>query len=300
MDRGVVEGEEEEEEEEQEENSSDHSSSQIESVARPYVPSRYKLKSRLRWSADLHASFVDAVCQLGGPHKATPKSIMQIMDVKGLSLFHVKSHLQKYRLGKYGVKEWRDGSSSRTADDYSTYRICELSQDLKARKDAQEKLRLRNEVKKHLQLRKEAQSRYLSRAVENACEKLAHQFLGGCAADYAGVFGQNAAGLETMGSIPHQKDLDLYPAYHMTQIMQPSFDNQLGSFGNQLGSFLPESEAYFATGDHLISAGHSGNSSVQDFPTFDTDGNNEVEILDDDPAETYLILDTAENGSGRS
>nr|XP_011467634.1 PREDICTED: myb family transcription factor APL-like isoform X2 [Fragaria vesca subsp. vesca] len=311
MDHGVAEGEEEEEEVEQEESSNDHSDSHIKPVAPPYVPPCYKLNSRLRWTSDLHASFLDAVSQLGGPHKATPKSIMHIMGVQGLTLFQVKSHLQKYRLGKYGMKEWREGSSSRTVSQVLKRQetvtstpslslllpheneINELSQELERRKEAQEKLRLRNEVQKHLQLRQEAQSRYLSRAVENACEKLAHQFLGGCAADYAGVFEQNAAGVEIMGSKPHQKDLHLNPAYHMTQTMQLSFENQIASS-------QPPSEAHFATGDHLISDEHSRNSSVQHLLTFKIDVNREDESLVDDPAEAYLILDTSEMGSGKS
>ncbi|KAM7270655.1 hypothetical protein ACFE04_029869 [Oxalis oulophora] len=57
-------------------------------------------KPRLRWTADLHDRFIDAVAQLGGASKATPKAIMRTMNVKGLTLFHLKSHLQKYRLGK--------------------------------------------------------------------------------------------------------------------------------------------------------------------------------------------------------
>ncbi|KAH0452564.1 hypothetical protein IEQ34_019863 [Dendrobium chrysotoxum] len=51
-------------------------------------------KPRLRWTVELHDRFVDAVAQLGGPDKATPKTIMRVMGVKGLTLYHLKSHLQ--------------------------------------------------------------------------------------------------------------------------------------------------------------------------------------------------------------
>ncbi|KAE8124489.1 hypothetical protein FH972_019370 [Carpinus fangiana] len=54
-------------------------------------------KPRLRWTVELHERFVDAVTQLGGPDKATPKTIMRVMGVKGLTLYHLKSHLQVQR-----------------------------------------------------------------------------------------------------------------------------------------------------------------------------------------------------------
>ena len=52
---------------------------------------------RLRWTPQLHRRFKDAVDHLGGPANATPKAIVAAMQVKDLTVFHVKSHLQKYR-----------------------------------------------------------------------------------------------------------------------------------------------------------------------------------------------------------
>ncbi|KAM7262881.1 hypothetical protein ACFE04_000564 [Oxalis oulophora] len=77
-------------------------------VTEPCVMLTADPKPRLRWTADLHDRFIDAVNQLGGPTKATPKAILRTMNVKGLTLFHLKSHLQKYRMGKQSGKDLTD------------------------------------------------------------------------------------------------------------------------------------------------------------------------------------------------
>ncbi|VFQ97314.1 unnamed protein product [Cuscuta campestris] len=64
-------------------------------------PARRRTRNpRMRWTSSLHARFVHSVELLGGHERATPKSVLELMDVKDLTLAHVKSHLQMYRTMK--------------------------------------------------------------------------------------------------------------------------------------------------------------------------------------------------------
>ncbi|KAJ7565912.1 hypothetical protein O6H91_02G080600 [Diphasiastrum complanatum] len=144
-------------------------------------------KPRLRWSPELHQRFVDAVTQLGGPDRATPKSVMKAMGIQGLTLYHLKSHLQKYRLGKQLDKNQnqdsdKDGSSSgltaiasgsQIVTSQNSSKNLQITEALHMQMEVQRKLHEQLEVQRHLQLRIEAQGKYLQTILEKATATLA-------------------------------------------------------------------------------------------------------------------------------
>ncbi|CAI0436808.1 unnamed protein product [Linum tenue] len=152
-------------------------------------------KPRLRWTAELHDRFIDAVTQLGGPDKATPKTIMRTMGVKGLTLYHLKSHLQKYRLGRQSCKESTEsskdvgiaasvaesqdtGSSTSTSSRMAAQDLndgYQVTEALRVQMEVQRRLHEQLEVQRRLQLRIEAQGKYLQSILEKACKALNDQ-----------------------------------------------------------------------------------------------------------------------------
>uniref|UniRef100_A0A0D9VCS6 HTH myb-type domain-containing protein n=1 Tax=Leersia perrieri TaxID=77586 RepID=A0A0D9VCS6_9ORYZ len=218
-------------------------------------------KPRLRWTVELHERFVDAVTQLGGPDKATPKTIMRVMGVKGLTLYHLKSHLQKFRLGKQPHKEFSDHSvkeaaameMQRNAASSSGIMGRSMNHDrnvndaIRMQMEVQRRLHEQLEVQKHLQMRIEAQGKYMQSILEKAYQTLAAGDVA-AAAGYKSLGGNNhqsAAMLDVCSSMgfPSLQDLHMYGAaagghHQIDHLQQHHHQHQQSSAAATMESFF--------------------------------------------------------------
>ncbi|CAN1132263.1 Myb-related protein 2 [Linum perenne] len=166
-------------------------------------------KPRLKWTPDLHERFVEAVNQLGGADKATPKTVMKLMGIPGLTLYHLKSHLQKFRLSKNLHGQANSGSNKmgvvpvaverapETTQTHTTPNNSNIAQQtnkslhigeaLQMQIEVQRRLHEQLEVQRHLQLRIEAQGKYLQSVLEKAQDTLGNQNLGAVGLEAAKV-----------------------------------------------------------------------------------------------------------------
>ncbi|GAB4843789.1 hypothetical protein Ancab_013754 [Ancistrocladus abbreviatus] len=120
-------------------------------------------KTRIRWTLDLHEKFVECVNRLGGAEKATPKAILKLMNSDGLTIFHVKSHLQKYRIAKF-MPDSAEGKSRNSLNNMAQLDIktgMQLKEALQLQLDVQRRLHEQLEIQRNLQLRIEEQGRQL-------------------------------------------------------------------------------------------------------------------------------------------
>ncbi|XP_040372069.1 myb family transcription factor PHL7 [Rosa chinensis] len=124
-------------------------------------------KERLRWTQELHDMFVEAVTKLGGPDRATPKGILKAMGVPGLTIYHIKSHLQKYRISKFVPETTSTGNLQRKniseiLPNFGTTSAAQLNEALHLMHiQVQRRLSDQLEVHKSLKQKFEAQGRFL-------------------------------------------------------------------------------------------------------------------------------------------
>uniref|UniRef100_A0A7N0TUV2 HTH myb-type domain-containing protein n=1 Tax=Kalanchoe fedtschenkoi TaxID=63787 RepID=A0A7N0TUV2_KALFE len=157
-----------------------HPASSCETVVLP-VPasssSNSATKQRMRWTPELHEAFIEAVNQLGGSERATPKGVLKLMKVEGLTIYHVKSHLQKYRTARYRPDPSEANSLRNVTpiEEFSSLDLktgIEITEALRLQMEVQKRLHEQLEIQRNLQLRIEEQGRYLQMMFEKQCKSV--------------------------------------------------------------------------------------------------------------------------------
>ncbi|GAB2287460.1 hypothetical protein Dimus_021838 [Dionaea muscipula] len=207
-------------------------------------------KPRMRWTPELHDAFVEAVNQLGGADRATPKGVLKLMNVESLTIYHVKSHLQKYRTARF-KPEVSEGSSERSsAPQVASMDIktgLDITEALRMQMEVQKQLHEQLEIQRKLQLRIEEQGKYLLQMLEQQ-NKMGREKLKAAAT-------QTNANASAADEKSEASELD--PASAEAQEQQ----NSVGSKGKQQNIAEP------AAGDDDDERGGDGGSISMDLPS---------------------------------
>lgn len=128
-------------------------------------------KQRMRWTPEKHELFLQAVKQLGGCDRATPKLVLKHMNCPDMTIYHVKSHLQKYRAARYRPDP-PEGSSERLNTSQDETPLLDpiqnigITEALRLQMELQKQLHEQLERQRKLQLQIEENGKYIREILE--------------------------------------------------------------------------------------------------------------------------------------
>ncbi|KAK9691704.1 hypothetical protein RND81_09G213400 [Saponaria officinalis] len=127
---------------------------------------------RMRWTQELHEAFTDAVSHLGGCENASVEGILQLMNVEGLTIYHVKTHLQKYRTARARPQSSEGNSDDKPTDiehaspvDLNT--SITMTKALRMQMKMQKQLHEQLEIQRKLHLQIEERGKYLLQMLDS-------------------------------------------------------------------------------------------------------------------------------------
>ncbi|XP_009370155.2 myb family transcription factor PHL5-like [Pyrus x bretschneideri] len=126
-------------------------------------------QERIQQSHDYISEFVSTTYGYS-PSEAPPKSILKLMNVDGLTIFHVKSHLQKFRNAAFPHGSAKGKSEKRTTSNVESQLDVEtglhIKKAIQLELDVQQHLHEQLEIQRNLQLRIEEQGKQLKNISE--------------------------------------------------------------------------------------------------------------------------------------
>ncbi|XP_011008191.1 PREDICTED: protein PHR1-LIKE 1-like isoform X3 [Populus euphratica] len=237
------------------------------------------------------------------PHQAeaTPRSVLQLMDVEGLTLFHVKSHLQKYRQGRHSVKEFSEplingisaaqgsegpGSSMNLPPSQAKNQPKGKS---KVKKEDRGSLYQKIQAQRAIHRYLHAQGSYLRIAINNACKFASNQCVEGATLENSTYYGQGFVGSGNAAL--------LMPYFYQNQLNTSHACNSMEAVNAGISvempwsSFQTPTTVQAGTENSSVSVGHSTGSYLEGSKTLPRQASEGDGASYEDPVDNYLNWD---------